>query len=164
MAKIGTKKTLRNGITVEITKVNPVTTFNAIKRELIKRGYELDSCRKATTGSRYLEMHSDEIEIDVRCSDHTYASTAISFGLDRFSAENNIYQISIDLSAVDMDIAGFRSLMSEIDKINANNRLAGVVDTYKAGGMAAAKASLENKEISEIIINAVCNYLKDFAK
>lgn len=164
MAKIGTKKTLRNGITVEITKVNPVTTFNAIKRELIKRGYELDSCRKATTGSRYLEMHSDEIEIDVRCSDHTYASKALELGLDRFSAENKINQISIDLSAADMNIAGFRSLMSEIDNINANNKLAGIVDTYKADGMTAVKASLENKEITEIIINAICDYLKDFAK
>jgi len=164
MAKIGTKKTLRNGITVEITKVDPVTTFNAIKRELIKRGYKLDSCRKAATGSRYIEMHSDEMEIEVRCADHTYASKAFILGLDRNSSENKIYSISIDLSAAGMNIAGFRSILNEIDNINTNNMLAGIVDAYKADGMAAAKASLEGKEISEIIINAVCDYLKDFVK
>lgn len=164
MATIGTKKTLRNGITVEITKVNPVTTFNAIKRDLIKRGYELDSCHKATTGSRYLEMHSGKIEIDVRCSNHTYASIPLSIGLNRFDSENKIYQVSLDLSAVDMNIADFRSIMNEIDNINAHNILAGIVAIYKADGMDTAKASLEGREISEIIVAAVCDYLKNFVK
>lgn len=164
MATIGTKKTLRNGITLKVTKINPVTTFNAIKRELIKRSYELDSYHKAATGSRYLEMHSGNIEIDVRCSNHTYASIPLSIGINRFDTENKIYQVSIDLSAINMNIAGFRSVMNEIDHINTHNLLAGIVSIFKAEGMDPAKAFLESKEISEMIIIAVCDYLKNFVK
>ena len=63
-----------------------------------------------------------------------------------------------------MNIADFRSIMNEIDNINAHNILAGIVAIYKADGMDTAKASLEGREISEIIVAAVCDYLKNFVK
>lgn len=51
----------------------------------------------------------------------------LSLDLIAFPLKTKFTKYQLIFSAADMDIACFRSLMTEIDNINVNNKLAGIV-------------------------------------
>lgn len=158
---IGSTKTLKDGREISFTKSNPVRTFSAIRKELTKRGYEMYDYNIAMTGSRYLEMYNDELEINVRCSNHTtgYADNGLEVSVDK----NGIDGLTIDLSMIDIRIADFRRMLEEVKNINESGCLKGLIDAYNANGTTTL-AYLKEDSIPEYFIAPIDKFLKTFAK
>lgn len=154
MTKIGTTKTLKNGYNVSFRKATPSATYNAIKRELKKRGYEIDDEHKARTGSRYLEMSNGEISVEVRSSDHTYGiseSTGISIQHD-WCGNGDIWGVEIDLAALDINTAEFRAILDDIEVVNKEHMLDGATsaDLSSLGGISEILASAIKESVKSI--------------
>ncbi|MBD5280832.1 MAG: hypothetical protein HDS35_09880 [Bacteroides sp.] len=158
---IGSTKTLRDGREISFTKSNPVSTFSAIRRELVKCGYELYDFNMAKTGSRYLEMYNEDLEINIRCSNHTtgYSNDGIEVSIDK----NGIDGLTIDLSKIDIKISDFRNMLKQIKEINKSGCLKGLIDAYTANGT-TTEVYIKEGVIPEYFIAPIDKFLKDFAK
>lgn len=112
---IGDKKRTSSGQTIEFTKVNPTTTFKAMRRELQKRGYQTADVAIAKTGSHYFTMDNEDesIAVEVRSSNHSYVNMQGGISLQYFTALSS-FTLNIDLAKTDMNVEAFRVLVDAL--------------------------------------------------
>ena len=116
----GDTKRLRNGASITFRR-KPTTTYKAVKRWLADNGIEY-SDHTARTGSMYMSFWTDDVEYNIRNSDHTAPeySGASEYGRGESVSvyDNRVDTVDIDLCNSKLRTEDVRSLVEEVSELN----------------------------------------------